>query len=249
MRRRPYPRDSSPSGGSRSSIRARSWRARARLPLRGAARAPSSSAAADTAALAARRELDLAGRTRRCSPTAPTPRPQALDPQARRAAAACRCRCCGPSCDGFDVVYSAHISPYGAVPATLQRSPGTTSRSTSSTRAPSSWSCSPRPSPNYELERLRGIELRSELGREPGARLDAFVSRHGCLALDGTAVALAAIQAARPRLPGARRGRGARARAPPARSRARPRALRRVQPRPRHGPRPAAPSSTATRSR
>ena len=27
--------------------------------------------------------------------------------------------------DDFDVVYSAHISPYGAVPSTLQRSPGT----------------------------------------------------------------------------------------------------------------------------
>ena len=33
----------------------------------------------------------------------------------------------------FDVVYSAHISPYGAVPATLQRSPGPRSGSTSST--------------------------------------------------------------------------------------------------------------------
>jgi hypothetical protein len=27
---------------------------------------------------------------------------------------------------GFDVVYSAHVSPYGAVPATLLESPGTT---------------------------------------------------------------------------------------------------------------------------
>ena len=27
--------------------------------------------------------------------------------------------------DDFDVVYSAHISPYGAVPAAIQRSPGT----------------------------------------------------------------------------------------------------------------------------
>jgi hypothetical protein len=28
----------------------------------------------------------------------------------------------------FDVVYSAHISPYGAIPATLQSSPGTAAR-------------------------------------------------------------------------------------------------------------------------
>src|SRR6187200_766840 len=28
--------------------------------------------------------------------------------------------------EGFDVAYSAHVSPYGAVPATLHESPGTT---------------------------------------------------------------------------------------------------------------------------
>jgi hypothetical protein len=28
--------------------------------------------------------------------------------------------------EGFDVVYSAHVSPYGAIPATLRKSPGTT---------------------------------------------------------------------------------------------------------------------------
>ena len=36
---------------------------------------------------------------------------------------ASRCRCCAPELHDFDVVYSAHVSPYGAVPATLHEQP------------------------------------------------------------------------------------------------------------------------------
>ena len=91
------------------------------LPLRGAgALLPLSRTGT---ARSCRRDRSTSPAARRCSPTAPTPRPRRWPASSPR----CRgwsCRCCGPSCDGFDVVYSAHVSPYGAVPATLHREPG-----------------------------------------------------------------------------------------------------------------------------
>lgn len=101
---------------------------------------------------------------------------------------------------GFDVVYSAHISPYGAVPSTLQRSEGT--------RVPV-FVLYPNPDqllrlsatePNYELRRLATAGLRTDLVLSPPA-VQAYVSRHGCLALDDTEVALAAIEASQRRFP------------------------------------------------
>lgn len=101
---------------------------------------------------------------------------------------------------GFDIVYSAHISPYGAVPSTLQRSPGTTVPVHVAYPSAEQLELLSRTEPNYELEPLRGIELRSELGPDP-AHPSAYLSRHGCLALDDTEVALAAVQAERRRFP------------------------------------------------
>jgi hypothetical protein len=111
---------------------------------------------------------------------------------------------------GFDVVYSAHVSPYGAVPATLHESPGTAAPvyvllPTAEQRAPLAAS-----EPNYEPTRLSGIELRldpaaveivafaatpSAPGSASLSAIDAFLSRHGCLSLAGSPVALAAIRA------------------------------------------------------
>lgn len=84
--------------------------------------------------------------------------------------------------DGFDVVYSAHVSPYGAVPATLHESPGTTAPAflihpTAAQRALLEAS-----EPNYDLVEVRGIA--------------AFRSKHGCLFVDGSPVALAAVRSA-----------------------------------------------------
>lgn len=92
----------------------------------------------------------------------------------------------------FDAVYSDHLSPYGAVPATLHPSPGTTltvfvAYPTETQRLLLSAS-----EPNYEEHRLTGISCRPELG-EPLQELDAFISRHGPLLLDGSPVALSAI--------------------------------------------------------
>lgn len=82
--------------------------------------------------------------------------------------------------DGFDVVYSAHVSPYGAVPATLVESPGTTApvfvvHPTAKQRALLTAS-----EPNYDLVEVGGLA--------------AYRSKHGCLEIGGSAVALAAVR-------------------------------------------------------
>jgi hypothetical protein len=81
---------------------------------------------------------------------------------------------------GFDVVYSAHVSPYGAVPATLVESPGTVA-------------------PVFVLHPtaeqhalLSATELNYDLVRIGAA--EAYRSKHGCLEFDGSPVALAAIR-------------------------------------------------------
>jgi len=82
--------------------------------------------------------------------------------------------------DGFDVVYSAHVSPYGAVPATLHECPGTTApvfviHPTAEQRHLLTAS-----EPNYDLVEVTGIA--------------AYRSKHGCLQLEGSPLALAAIR-------------------------------------------------------
>lgn len=89
--------------------------------------------------------------------------------------------------EGFDVVYSAHVSPYGAVPATLIESPGTVApvfvaHPTAEQRALLTAS-----ELNYDLVEVGGME--------------AFRSKHGCLSLDGSPVALAAVRSAGRTLP------------------------------------------------
>ena len=82
--------------------------------------------------------------------------------------------------EGFDVVYSAHVSPYGAVPATLVESPGTRApvfviHPTEEQRALLTAS-----EPNYDLVEVQGVA--------------AYRSRHGCLSVGGSPVALAAVR-------------------------------------------------------
>lgn len=92
----------------------------------------------------------------------------------------------------FDVVYSAHISPYGAVPATLQRSPGTTAPVFVAYPTAAQRELLTATEPNYELRELDGLTLRTELP-DPLTAVHAYVSRHGCLALADSEVALAAV--------------------------------------------------------
>lgn len=100
----------------------------------------------------------------------------------------------------FDVVFSAHISPYGAVPSTLQRSPGTTAPVFVAYPTPAHAQLLSATEPNYELRELTDVALIREDGVELEA-VDAYVSRHGCLALDGSEVALAAVASAGRRFP------------------------------------------------
>jgi hypothetical protein len=80
----------------------------------------------------------------------------------------------------FDVVYSAHVSPYGAVPATLHESPGTTAPVFFIHPTPEQRQLLTASEPNYDLVEVAGIA--------------AYRSKHGCLELDGSLVALAAVR-------------------------------------------------------
>ena len=98
----------------------------------------------------------------------------------------------------YDVVYSAHITQYGAVASTLQHRPGTRVRLAVNwldevqlarmheTEGPS----------NYGFGRLVGIDLSLEHGPVVERR-EAFVylGRNGCLDLDDGPVGLAAVTA------------------------------------------------------
>ncbi len=100
----------------------------------------------------------------------------------------------------FDVVYSAHVSRYGAVPATLGRSPGTEVPAFVVYVTEEQLELISPTEPNYELARFDRPSCTLERGDAP-AELRAYVSRHGSLLLDGSEIALAAIEARDRRLP------------------------------------------------
>lgn len=83
--------------------------------------------------------------------------------------------------EGFDVVYSAHVSPYGAVPGTLHESPGAVAPVFVLHPTEDQHALLTVSEPNYDLVEVDGIA--------------AYRSKHGCLRLDGSPVALAAIRA------------------------------------------------------
>lgn len=89
--------------------------------------------------------------------------------------------------EGFDVVYSAHISPYGAVPATLRESPGTTAPVVVVYPTEEQQALLTASELNYDLIEVDGIA--------------AFRSKHGCLLLDGEPMALAAVRSVGRSLP------------------------------------------------
>jgi hypothetical protein len=94
----------------------------------------------------------------------------------------------------FDVVYSSHISPYGALPATLQRSPGTDVHVHVIYMTAAQIGLISATEPNYEPTVLEAVECRLE-GGETVNELSAYVSRHGCLLVEDQEVALAAVEA------------------------------------------------------
>ena len=80
-----------------------------------------------------------------------------------------------------DVVYSAHISAHGAIPATLHPSPGT---------EVDAWLLAV---PAHAMPALDATEPNYD--RRPFAGAHAYLSRHGALRVDGEPVALAAVTA------------------------------------------------------
>jgi len=100
----------------------------------------------------------------------------------------------------FDVVYSAHISRYGSVPASLQRSPGTEVTVFVLYLTGEQLRLISATEPNYERATLRDVSCRLESG-ERLTELAAYISRHGCLPIEGSEVALTAIEAEGRRFP------------------------------------------------
>jgi hypothetical protein len=103
---------------------------------------------------------------------------------------------------GFDAVYSAHVSPYGAVPATLWPSPGTQLPVFVIYLTEEQLQKIAATEPNYErrtLEgascRLEGASCRLEDGASAARSLTAYLSRHGPLLRAGSPIALAEVAA------------------------------------------------------
>jgi hypothetical protein len=98
--------------------------------------------------------------------------------------------------DGLDAVYSSHVSPYGAVPATLIASPGTSLSVHVGLLHDGQLGVLDQTEPNYRRRRLSGRDYRASLA--PGEALDsytAYLSCHGVLLLDGAPRRVAGIRA------------------------------------------------------
>lgn len=116
----------------------------------------------------------------------------------------------GAELDGFDVVYSAHVSPRGSVPGTLRPSPGTTVPVALLLATEGQRRLLDATEPNYERVELRGLDLRprpaareaaATLGLDDAAPAAAYLSRHGPLRVGGSAVGVAEIAARGRHLP------------------------------------------------
>jgi hypothetical protein len=118
--------------------------------------------------------------------------PQALAHKLGDRAAEARIPVVAARLEGFDVVYSAHISPYGAIPGTLQPCAGAVAHVHAIRPSPQDAAILDATEPNYVLARLDGIALRLETG-ERLESIRAYVSRHGCLGEAGEPVGVAAV--------------------------------------------------------
>jgi hypothetical protein len=94
--------------------------------------------------------------------------------------------------EGFDVVYSSHLSAYGSVPATIHRAPGVVVDSFVTLLTGPQVVRLMETEFNYEVRVLRRAPFRARHGDRDD--LIAFVSRHGALGIDGAPVPLAAIR-------------------------------------------------------
>ena len=100
----------------------------------------------------------------------------------------------------FEVVYSAHLSPYGAIPATLQYSPGACTTAYLLVVTPAQCRVLRQTEPNYYFAKLDAVELCLELGPTLSS-VSAVISRHGAMMIDGTEVGVAAVPTLHRRFP------------------------------------------------
>jgi hypothetical protein len=94
--------------------------------------------------------------------------------------------------DGFDVVYSSHLSAYGSVPATIHPAPGVTVQSFVTLLTDDQVVRLMETEFNYAVRLLEDVSFRGR--HTERGELIAFVSRHGALGIDGAPVPLAAIR-------------------------------------------------------
>jgi hypothetical protein len=100
------------------------------------------------------------------------------------------------SLTGWDVVYSAHVTKYGAVPAAVVASPSTVANvHLVFPNDEQMAAIAATEGANYELRQLVDFSAEYEIGGEGPREIDAFISVHGPLLLDGAPIALAAIPA------------------------------------------------------
>ena len=87
----------------------------------------------------------------------------------------------------FDVVYSSHISAYGAIPSTLHPSPGTAVPLFALLLDDEQLVRLVETEFNYSVQRLTGLSF------EHGDSAIVFVSRHGALGITGAPIRLADV--------------------------------------------------------
>jgi hypothetical protein len=88
---------------------------------------------------------------------------------------------------GFQVVYSSHISAYGAIPSTLHPAPGASARVFALLLDDDQLVRLVETEFNYSVRRLNGLRF------EHGDSAIAFISRHGALGLTGAPIPLSAM--------------------------------------------------------
>lgn len=96
----------------------------------------------------------------------------------------------------YDVVYSAHITRYGAVASTLHPAPGCRVRVALTWLDDRQLDRMHETEGNYGFGHLQGVTVTSEAGpSDLGDRIAMYLSDHGCLGLQGAPIALAAVEA------------------------------------------------------
>lgn len=94
----------------------------------------------------------------------------------------------------FDVVYAAHLSSYGSVPATFQASPGTDVTVFVLWLDEAQLARMHQTEGNYTYDKLPGVRIQCEQG-EVMTEAFAYSSKVGCLNVEGVCVSLAEIPA------------------------------------------------------